>query len=152
MDDPRGFLRLEGARILPMRSVDHVGQRGHPSPAPEADRQEALKIDVRDEFPLAKIGQHVRPMREGDTEGHAAARPAMVQAENEAGALLRASMHPRAHAERPAMSENKGLGLFLERKARIPHQRSVAKDPKFVHIQSQVEVIAVGGAPLGGAG
>ena len=83
-----------------------------------------------------------------DTEGHAAAGAAEVEAEHQARTLRRSAMDVGANAERPAEPEGpRPAGLEVV-EARPPHQRPVSEDPEIVHIRHDGPTLSLAGAQL----
>ena len=130
-----GQLRvIQPPRILPVAAVDHIGDRFHPAAtADEGDGLDLFEIDHGHLFAGAQIVERRRAMLRTDAEGHAMTGAATVEAQNQARPLGRAAMHMREHAK-PAVQPAQQRGLAVKKgKARLPHQRAVAKDPEFRH-------------------
>ena len=120
-----------------MGPVDHVGERADIATIGKQGADVALEIDAGNQFALAQIVDGGSPIGRRDAEGHALAGATAVETENEAGTLFGAAMDIGPDAECTTIATEPGQHPLLIGKAGIPHQRAVAKDPKFVHIARQ---------------
>ncbi len=128
------LFQRQGTRILGMAVIDHVDQRFHLLAAVEFDVMMVLLVDHRRLFPGAQIFQHLRPDVPGDLIGDAPACAAVVEAEHETRSLLRTPMYPGIDAKRAMCTAQQRRFGALVIKSWVPHQRTVAKDPKIAHI------------------
>ena len=75
---------------------------------------------------------------EKNTASQASPAEIRVMAADQDDNLLSAAMHPGTDAERAAIAMEMRDGALHIAEAGVPHQGSVAKDPKFVHIARQI--------------
>src|SRR5229473_8367729 len=115
-----------------MAAVDHVSQRADALPrlVPQPYRSHHLAIDGGDLLARAQIGDRVGVMLLRDPERDAAAGAAAVQSEHEAGLFRCSPMHEGVDAKRAMLAYQPRRNLLEERKARPPHQRTIAEHPQ----------------------
>src|SRR5262245_35706699 len=115
-----------------MAAVDDVTDRpdGRLRMADQHHRPHPLEVDLGDLLALPQVAQRRRPLFGGDPVGDAAARAAMVEAENQARILWRAAVDKGIDAERTVRAEQAGRHLLDEFKARTPDQRPITEYPE----------------------
>ncbi|OJY36477.1 MAG: hypothetical protein BGP06_20860 [Rhizobiales bacterium 65-9] len=126
------LLARQRAGILPVVAVDDVGQRRHAPPVRHPDRQQALAIDHGRLFACVKIGARRGRGGRGHAENDAAAGPAAIEAEHEAGLLRRSAMVIGKNAQRAVTAAQQRRMTLDEIESGSPHQRPVAEHPEIV--------------------
>jgi hypothetical protein len=94
LDVSQLFGRREPAGILHVTAVDHISERADPLPGfvLKPDRAHDFVIDAGGLLAAAQIVDGVVALGCGDPEGNAAAGPAAVEAEHQAGFFWRPAM------------------------------------------------------------
>lgn len=133
MDHIRRMGRIQRAGILHMVTVDNICQCAYGAPVIKPDAELSLQIDVGNEFALSQIVKHRVRVFRSRAKRHATAGAATIEAKDQARLFLRAPVHPGAHAKGAPVPVQAGRHALDRFKARIPHQRTVAKHPKIVH-------------------
>jgi hypothetical protein len=87
--------KRQPAGILHVTAIDEETQRPHLTPRRllKLDPAGAFQVNRGDLFACAQVGDRILPARRGDPKGDAAAHPAAVEAEHEAGPLRGTAMH-----------------------------------------------------------
>src|SRR5580692_7843519 len=124
----------QAAGILDVTAIDHVAKRPHTLPrvAVEPDRPHGLAVNHGNLLPRAQIADGGHSVLRSDAKRHTEAGAAPVEPKHKAQPLGSAAMHERIDAERAVRADETGRDAFKVGKARLPHERAIAKHPKVV--------------------
>src|SRR4029077_3326497 len=126
------FREAQPSRVLAMSPIDDITQRMHaflrvvvePNPPP------SLTIDPGYLFAGAQVLDCLRAPGRGHWVSDAAALPAAIQSEHQAGSLRSSAMHKRVDAQR-AMGAHKACAAPLkEVESGPPHEGPIGEDPQ----------------------
>ena len=152
MGDDGGHLQpVEMAGILRVRGIGDKAQRVD-LPAVQAKPAGVGAIDAIAHLAVPQIGRDIGKVRRRYPVGDAIARPAAVQPQHQPRLFRRAAIAVGIDAEPPVIALQPRRYRLDMGKARIPHQRTIAKHPGIAFVRRAVieqavrPALGVGGA------
>lgn len=123
---------VEAPGILFVFGIGKIGDGSYPVAGLQRDRTMGFHIDIGDKFPCPQVVQRVVAVVLRNFECFADAGAAPGEAKHNTGSLPRTPVDPRINAGRAVNTKNLRPLHILKVKPRIPHQGTVAKNPKVI--------------------